>query len=313
MGDPIVPNITFFDQVHVDTGYASDNPDVQSVHAGMDAAAALLANRTDCEVDSDLNFDALLLGGYYCHTCLPDQHLLCGGGTVDGESSAVPGSCTNVQWEGYICDNEFQIVDNTNTELPGTYRIQTMNGTDIDSSTLVLKRGVTYRFEMNVEDEVCLTTGRSVVSSSLIDSSREDVKLGHSIVGSRDESSSRDSLRDSRDRSSLSSNKNNRESALLIPESVTLGCATQLGGPLIFNVGSREMTGPQIYVNIGVGAIEPVFAVGMEAVPASMLMDDEADETNDNRKSSSSRSVGVSSGAFTGIVMAATVMVSWVM
>merc|ERR1712194_169164 len=183
----------------------------------------------------------------------------------------------------------------------------TMNGTDVDSSTLVLKRGVTYRFEMNVEDEVCLTTGRSVVSSSLIDSSREDVKLGHSIVGSRDESSSRDSLRDSRDRSSLSSNKNNRESALLIPESVTLGCATQSGGPLIFNVGSREMTGPQIYVNIGVGAIEPVFAVGMEAVPASLM--DEA-ETNENIVSSSTRA-GVSSGAFTGIGIA-TIIVGWV-
>mmetsp|Transcript_10373 Transcript_10373/g.11488 ORF Transcript_10373/g.11488 Transcript_10373/m.11488 type:complete len:1125 (-) Transcript_10373:173-3547(-) len=310
--DPIVPNITFFDQVHVDTGYASDNPDVQSVHAGMDAAAALLANRTDCEVDSDLNFDALLLGGYYCHPCLPDQQFLCGGGTTrEGDkSTVVPGSCTNVQWEGYICDNEFQIVENTNTALPGTYRIQTMNGTDVDSSTLVLKRGVTYRFEMQVEDEVCLTTARSVVSSSLIDSSREDVKFGQSL--GRDESS-RDSLRDSRDRSSLSSNKNNRESALLIPESVTLGCATRVGGPLIFNVGSREMTGPQIYVNIGVGAIEPVFAVGMEAVPASLMMDDEADETNENRVSSSSRSVGVSRGAFTGIVMAATVMVSWVM
>merc|ERR1712238_359047 len=237
----------------------------------------------------DLNFDALLLGGYYCHTCLPDQHLLCDGGTVDGESSAVPGSCTNVQWEGYICDNEFQIVDNTNTELPGTYRIQTINGTDVDSSTLVLKRGVTYRFEMNIEDEVCLTTARIVVSSSLIESSR-------------------DSLRDSRDRSSLSSNKNKRESALLIHESVTWGCATRLGGPLIFNVGSRDMTGPQIYVNIGVGATEPVFAVGMEAVPASMM--DEA-ETNENIMSSSTRA-GVSSGAFTGIGIA-TVIVGWVM
>merc|ERR1712161_119378 len=303
--DPIVPDTAFFDQVHDDTGYASDNPDVQSVNAGMNAAAALLANRTDCAVDSDLNFDALLLGGYYCHTCLPDQHLLCGGGTtVDGDTST-PGSCTNVQWEGYICDNEFQIVDNTNTELPGTYRIQTMNGTDVDSSTLVLKRGVTYRFEMNIEDEVCLTTARIVVSSSLIDSNREDVKLGQSL--GRGESS-RDSLRDSRDRSSLSSNKNKRESALLIHESVTLGCATRLGGPLIFNVGSRDMTGPQIYVNIGVGATEPVFAVGMEAVPASMM--DEA-ETNENIVSSSTRA-GVSSGAFTGIGIA-TIIVGWVM
>jgi len=198
--DPIVPDTAFFDQVHDDTGYASDNPDVQSVNAGMNAAAALLANRTDCEVDSDLNFDALLLGGYYCHTCLPDQHLLCGGGTtVDGDTST-PGSCTNVQWEGYICDNEFQIVENTNTELPGRtyYQIQTMNGTNVDSSTLVLKRGVTYTFQMDVDDVVCLTT--------------------------------------------TAQSKNE----LMIEESVSLGCVTQFDGPLIFNVGSREMTALQI-------------------------------------------------------------------
>merc|ERR1712238_108251 len=153
-----------------------------------------------CEVDSDLNFDALLLGGYYCHTCLPDQHLLCGGGTtVDGDTST-PGSCTNVQWEGYICDNEFQIVENTNTELPGRtyYQIQTMNGTNVDSSTLVLKRGVTYTFQMNVDDVVCLTT------------------------------------------TAQSTNE------LMIEESVSLGCVTQFDGPLIFNVGSREMTALQI-------------------------------------------------------------------
>ena len=67
--DGVIPNGTLFEQVHTD-GYASDNPDVQST-AGMDDGAALLANRTDCEYDGDLNFDALLLGGYYCHICLP--------------------------------------------------------------------------------------------------------------------------------------------------------------------------------------------------------------------------------------------------
>jgi len=298
--DPIVPNATFFDQVHVDTGYASDNPDVQSVHAGMDAAAALLANRTDCGVDSELNFDALLLGGYFCHVCLPDQNLLCGGGTVDGDSDSptIPGSCTNVQWEGYICDNEFQIVDNTNTDLPGTYRIQTMNGTDVDSSTLVLKRGVTYRFQMDVDDEVCLTTLRSAVSSSSIDSNREDVKLG--LASSGGGSGSRDSLRDSRSRSSLSNTKNKRDGELMIEESVTLGCATRLGGPLIFNVGNRDMTGPQIYVNIGFGNIEPVFAVGMEAVPT--ILDNTTEGENENKVSSST----VAGRAFTGIAIAAT-------
>ena len=67
-----------------------------------------------------MNFDALLLGGYYCHIGFPGQHLLSGRGmTVDGDTT--PGSCTNVQWEEYVCNNEFHIVDNTNTELPGTY------------------------------------------------------------------------------------------------------------------------------------------------------------------------------------------------
>ena len=68
--DGTIPSGTLFEQVHTDTGYASDNPDVQSM-AGMDESAALLANRTDCEYDGELNFDALLLGGYYCHVCLP--------------------------------------------------------------------------------------------------------------------------------------------------------------------------------------------------------------------------------------------------
>lgn len=68
--DPVVPDSAFFDQVHDDSGYADENPDVQSNMTGMDEAAALLADRTDCEFDSELNFDALLLGGYFCHKCL---------------------------------------------------------------------------------------------------------------------------------------------------------------------------------------------------------------------------------------------------
>merc|ERR1712071_341201 len=95
--DPIVPDFSFFDQVHNDTGYASNDTDVQG-DAGMDDTAILLANRTDCGYDSELNFDALLLGGYFCHVCLPDNPTAgCGGG----------GICSNVQWDGYLCDNEF--------------------------------------------------------------------------------------------------------------------------------------------------------------------------------------------------------------
>merc|ERR1712176_704673 len=142
--DPIIPNATFFDQVHLDTGYASDNPDVQSNMTGMDAAAALLANRTDCEYDSELNFDALLLGGYFCHICLPEQDQTCNGG----------GSCTIVQWQGYICDNEFKIVANPDESIAGgNYLLQTMNGTTLNANDLVLKPEVTYTFSMMVEDE----------------------------------------------------------------------------------------------------------------------------------------------------------------
>merc|ERR1711865_454769 len=236
--DPIVPNVTFFDQVHLDTGYASDNPDVQSNHTGMDEAAALLANRTDCEYDSELNFDALLLGGYFCHTCLPNQDQICGGG----------GSCTNIQWEGWVCDNEFQIVNNNNinTDLPGTYRIQNMNGTDVDSSTLVLKPDITYRFQIEVDQEVCLST---IVLP--VDRDRDSVKLGSSSGGV---SESR-----YRERNSLGSNNEDR----FLEEYVTLGCATRSGGPLVFNVGRDAMTGPQIYVNIGAGT-QPEFAMGMK-------------------------------------------------
>ena len=50
------------------TGYASGDPKrPQSLMAGIGEAAALLLNRTDCEYDSELNFDQLLLGGYFCH------------------------------------------------------------------------------------------------------------------------------------------------------------------------------------------------------------------------------------------------------
>jgi len=103
---PQIPDAIFFDQVH-DTGYADDNPDVQSDMAGMDASAALLANRTDCGPTSALNFDQLLLGGYFCHQCLPhDNGAMCEAG----------GTCTNVQWEGYYCDNEFFVMRDNQTD-----------------------------------------------------------------------------------------------------------------------------------------------------------------------------------------------------
>jgi len=139
--DPVVPDSAFFDQVHDDTGYADDNPDVQSNMTGMDEAAALLADRSDCEVDSELNFDALLLGGYFCHRCLPEGHLNCDTG----------GKCSNVQWSGYTCDNEFFVAKNPT----GGIELQNADGTAIDPSLTELLFDVTYRFNVLGDISLC--------------------------------------------------------------------------------------------------------------------------------------------------------------
>ena len=140
----ISPNSTLFEQVHVGTGYASDDPNVQAM-AGMDAAAALLANRTDCEPESDLNFDALLLGGYYCHQCLPMKN---------GAMCDAGGVCRNVQWLGYVCDNEFIV----NVEpVTGDITLFEPDGTDpIALEDIELKYGVTYRF--TIKDDTSMVS-----------------------------------------------------------------------------------------------------------------------------------------------------------
>jgi hypothetical protein len=154
--DPAIPDSSFFDQVHQaheDSGYADDNPDVQGM-AGMDETAALLANRTDCEPDSELNFDALLLGGYFCHVCLPEQDLTCDAG----------GTCSNVQWQGYHCDNEFLISQHED----GRILFQSSDGTEvIDTSSLMLSQGVTYRFTVFGDIWVCLSDeeGKQVITA----------------------------------------------------------------------------------------------------------------------------------------------------
>ena len=104
----------------------------------MDEAAALLANRTNCEYDSDLNFDALLLGGYYCHVCLPRNH---------GSSCDAGGTCANVQWQGFTCDNEFHVdyEDSRNNPLLVISSLH-YDKTYPENSKLELIRGVTYRF-----------------------------------------------------------------------------------------------------------------------------------------------------------------------
>lgn len=130
--DAQIPNGTLFDQVHADTGYASDDPNVQSSSTGMDASAALLANRTDCGATSALNFDALLLGGYFCHTCLPRDM---------GASCDRGGLCTNVQWRGFTCDNDFALV-----ERDGALRLELPDGTLVETNEVAARRGAVYRF-----------------------------------------------------------------------------------------------------------------------------------------------------------------------
>jgi DNA-binding beta-propeller fold protein YncE len=119
-----IPDIVYFDQVHVDTGYASSNAAVQN-DSMVDADAILLQNRTDCGFNSSLNFDALLLGGYFCHTCLPE-------GCFDG------GVCSNVQWAGFTCSNEFYVtIDSDNESVLVNGKV---------GPTLDVEVGKTYRF-----------------------------------------------------------------------------------------------------------------------------------------------------------------------
>eukprot|EP00581_Thalassiosira_minuscula_P001325 CAMPEP_0183743662 /NCGR_PEP_ID=MMETSP0737-20130205/65330_1 /TAXON_ID=385413 /ORGANISM="Thalassiosira miniscula, Strain CCMP1093" /LENGTH=1037 /DNA_ID=CAMNT_0025979285 /DNA_START=500 /DNA_END=3613 /DNA_ORIENTATION=- len=168
--DGTIPNGTLFEQVHTDTGYASDDPDVQSM-AGMDAAAALLANRTDCGYESDLNFDALLLGGYYCHACLPRNH---------GSSCDAGGTCANVQWRGFTCDNEFYVdydYEDGSSEL--TLVVSSLHyGKTYPEKELELVRGVTYRFTFRTGASRPVFIGTSpnfVVSETLVGSSAKSL------------------------------------------------------------------------------------------------------------------------------------------
>jgi len=169
--DGTIPNGTLFEQVHTDSGYASDNPDVQSM-AGMDEAAALLANRTDCEYESELNFDALLLGGYYCHVCLPYNH---------GSSCDAGGTCANVQWQGFTCDNEYYVDFESSANDP----LLVLSSLHHDktypkNSMLELSRGVTYRFTVRTgpRQPVSIVTSPDFSSEiSLQESSAKSLSL----------------------------------------------------------------------------------------------------------------------------------------
>merc|ERR1711920_576905 len=120
-----IPNASLFEQVHVGTGYDSDDPSVQN-DTMMNQDAALLANRTDCEFNSALNFDALLLGGYFCHRCLPD---LC--------ESRGGGQCMNLQWSGFTCDNEVRITIDSEGQF------------NVDPPAPAFEYGRTYRFAIS--------------------------------------------------------------------------------------------------------------------------------------------------------------------
>ncbi|CAB9511004.1 expressed unknown protein [Seminavis robusta] len=141
--DALIPDAIYFDQVHDDTGYASNDTNVQSNMTGMDASAALLADRFDCEYDSELNFDALLLGGYFCHQCLPSGGAECDPG----------GRCANVQWDGYTCDNEFLVVQDPSTDA---VMLTYPDHSPVDMQSVMLKPGVTYRFTVKGDITACL-------------------------------------------------------------------------------------------------------------------------------------------------------------
>lgn len=93
---------------------------------------ALLVNRTDYGYDSELNFDALLLEGYFCHACSPYLDLTCD----------VGGICTNVQWLGYTCDNDFRV------SMTKKFNLEIAAADDIasDPNSIVLKEDVAHRF-----------------------------------------------------------------------------------------------------------------------------------------------------------------------
>ena len=99
----------------------------------MDVDAAALANRTDCGWADPLNYDALLLGGFYCHTCLPDP---CPHG----------GTCSNVQWRGYTCDNSASVTVQRAATAPVLKLVQASRSASAAAGgVLELQRGMTHR------------------------------------------------------------------------------------------------------------------------------------------------------------------------
>merc|ERR1712228_687536 len=105
---------------------------------GMNPDAVLLANRTDCEYNSTLNFDALLLGGYLCHVCLPEQYTNCEGDSDIGKNKKRLGYCSNVQWRGYTCNNEYYITKKTkkkNNDNKSEYVLTKTNDDIINTQT----------------------------------------------------------------------------------------------------------------------------------------------------------------------------------
>jgi len=166
--DATIPDQALFEQVHTDSGYADTDEAVQNDSA-MHAGAAALADRTDCSAFSDLNFDALLLGGYYCHPCLPDPCAEQGRGT-----------CTNIWWRGYECSQTFFVSVNPTTSdisigttskyiskgyISNNVPVPVAPHTSVAQANIILQPDTTYRFVVD-------TPGHPIFLSTSADANR---------------------------------------------------------------------------------------------------------------------------------------------
>mmetsp|Transcript_21670 Transcript_21670/g.43482 ORF Transcript_21670/g.43482 Transcript_21670/m.43482 type:complete len:1080 (+) Transcript_21670:120-3359(+) len=165
--NPVPANTTLFEQVHNDTGYAAN-----STHGENNPDAALLASRTDCGLETDLNYDALLLGGYYCHVCLPGSE-----GKASGGSCDKGGTCSNVAWAGAMCDNHYAVDghggrqrrrpsdgDGRGGGRGPEMELRWADGTIVNHAALRLQYGTTYRFDVGVDETVSVYRNKNAKS-----------------------------------------------------------------------------------------------------------------------------------------------------
>jgi hypothetical protein len=70
------------------------------------------------------------------------------------------GECRNVQWLGYVCDNEFVVKADS-----GALMLETTEGDAVDPSTVTLKQGVTYRFSVEANSTFVYAYGSADLSA----------------------------------------------------------------------------------------------------------------------------------------------------